>query len=132
MIQYYTHQFLGVVEMEVDAIDLDFFNRMDPNGYVRVIDRDGNLATAGAAQLTPIPQASTQPEVSGEEVEIVFAARIPISSVVENVVGELSADELIEFIKILDERVQDWYVTEKLYEHFADQHRIFMKEAEGL
>lgn len=132
MTQYYNHMFLGAVHFEDSSIHLGVFAGLDPNEYVRVIDRDGQPATARAGQLDPIFMQDTESsDESGEEIEISFTNKIPIGTVLENLVAELGAGELIEFIKILDERAQDWFVTEQLFEYFREQHDIFMKEEEG-
>lgn len=37
-------------------------------------------------------------------------------------------DVLFEFIKELDAQMQDWGFTERLYSHFNDLHKVFVKE----
>ncbi len=75
------------------------------------------------------PEEVEEPEEV--ELEISLTSSVPVSSVVEQLAAELKADEMVTLIMWLDERAQDWYVTEELYKYFTQQHKIFTEEEEN-
>lgn len=58
-----------------------------------------------------------------------FNIQLDESHLIESLSEDLSRDELVDFVKKLDDQQQDWDFTEKLYEHFALLHQDFLKES---
>lgn len=55
---------------------------------------------------------------------------IKIENLTEEIVNQMSDEQLIEFVKDLDENATSWEVTNALYEYFKLQHEIYKTEVE--
>jgi hypothetical protein len=61
---------------------------------------------------------------------IPITVELDIEDVVEQLADQLDYDGIIELVKELDHKCQDWDVTERLYAHFAELHAEYLKEKE--
>lgn len=57
-----------------------------------------------------------------------FSVVIDIEEVLEEMVDCYGHDTLIDFVKQLDEAIEEWGFTETLYEHFKKLHDTYLEE----
>lgn len=57
---------------------------------------------------------------------------IDLDDFIENGLFNIDNDQILQFIKDIDRRIENWDFTCKLYEHFRNLHQIFLDEVEDI
>jgi hypothetical protein len=72
------------------------------------------------------------------EIEVVVGEDKPLKLHVDaiinlhDIVGQLNEDELFDLIVGLDRQCADWSLTNRLWEHFKNERKEFLKEFPGI
>lgn len=65
-------------------------------------------------------------------VEILICSQVTLDDLVEQIdASDWNYEDIIKFIKDLDDMMCDWGATEQLYEYFVEQHEIHKKDYEA-
>lgn len=68
--------------------------------------------------------------MKSKEYEVSFSCYLRMEEVVELVGDAIGHDNVVEFIKNLELYFADWGLSEDLYQHFLEQHRIYLEEVD--
>jgi hypothetical protein len=58
-----------------------------------------------------------------------FFVSVTTEMSVEDLLHSIGHENVVDFIKKLDEASEDWGITEELYKHFSDLHEEYLKES---
>jgi len=60
--------------------------------------------------------------------EVKLSCAVSPDEIINSLTSDFDFDELFDFITSLDLAVADWDFTERLYQHFKDEHAKYIEE----